>query len=67
MCDYKKRKVGNRRDDKKVSKVLNKETYRSINLSREKLKKITVTPKIKDGKMLFDRKNKDHRYIMRDD
>ena len=27
----------------------------------------TVKPKIKDGKILFDRNNPDHRYIMEDD
>src|SRR5690606_29895598 len=27
----------------------------------------TISPKIKDGKILFDRNNPDHRYIMEDD
>ena len=41
-----------------------KETYKKLNLSSNKIKEISVTPKSKDGKLLFDRKNKDHRYIV---
>jgi len=33
----------------------------------EKLNKITVKPKVKNGKVLFDRNNPDHRYIMEDE
>ncbi|MEN6349708.1 MAG: hypothetical protein ABFD08_09985 [Syntrophomonas sp.] len=37
-------------------------------LSKELLDKISITPKaVKDGKIILDKNNKDHRYIMEDD
>jgi hypothetical protein len=31
------------------------------------IKQITIKPKIKDGKILLNKSNKDHRYIMEDE
>ncbi|SDG54739.1 hypothetical protein [Desulfosporosinus hippei] len=38
--------------------------YKGLSLSPEKLEKITIKPIVKDGKLLFDKNNKDHRYIV---
>ncbi|OLN32575.1 hypothetical protein [Desulfosporosinus metallidurans] len=40
------------------------QVYKGISLSSKKLKEITIRPKVKDGKLLFDKNNKDHRYIV---
>lgn len=50
-----------------TNETYSKEMYKKLNLSSNKIKEISVTPKSKDGKLLFDRKNKDHRYIVEDD
>ncbi|WP_165445027.1 hypothetical protein [Gracilibacillus phocaeensis] len=36
-------------------------------VSSNKLKKISIKPKVKDGKLLLSRKKSDHRYIVEDD
>jgi len=38
--------------------------YRPLNLPKEKLDEITIKPEIKDGKLLLDRDNPKHRYIL---
>ncbi|MDD2373032.1 MAG: hypothetical protein WC109_02470 [Syntrophomonadaceae bacterium] len=40
------------------------ELCRGLALSSKKLTEISVKPKIKNGKVLLDKKNKDHRYIL---
>lgn len=62
MCEN-----GNKKGDEDMAKVLEKNTYKKLSLSTSKIREISVTPKVKDGKLLFDRKNKDHRYIVEDD
>jgi len=47
-----------------TDKTYPKEAYKKLNLSSNKIKEISVTPKSKDGKLLFDKKNKNHRYIV---
>jgi len=42
-------------------------SYKGLSLSSKKLKEITVRPKVKDGKVLFDKNNKDHRYIVEEE
>lgn len=54
-------------DEDMTTQTLTNKTYRKLNLSADKIGEISVTPKIKDGKLLFNRKNKDHRYIVEDD
>lgn len=50
---------------KKICKHLPKNKgYKGLSLSSEKLKEITIRPKVNDGKLLFDKNNKDHRYIV---
>lgn len=66
MCDNDKNGKKHK-GDKDMTKLLANDTYKRLNLSAEKIKKISVTPKVKDGKLLFNRKNKDHRYIVEDD
>ena len=34
---------------------------------KQKLNEITVKPKVKDGKLLFDKNNKNHRYIVEEE
>lgn len=41
--------------------------HKKLKLNFNKLKQIVVRPKIKDGKLLFDRNNSDHVYIVEDD
>lgn len=62
MCRNEKNK-----GDEDMAEMLSKETYKKLNLSEETIKDISVTPKVKDGKLLFDRNNKNHRYIVEDD
>jgi len=49
----------------KMAETAKKEqSYKGLSLSSTKLKEITVRPKVKDGKLLFDKNNKNHRYIV---
>ncbi|CDX02186.1 hypothetical protein DesLBE_0083 [Desulfitobacterium sp. LBE] len=41
-------------------------TYKGLSLSEKKLKEITISPKIKDGKVQLDKNNPAHRYIHED-
>lgn len=43
------------------------EIYKGLSLSSKKLTDITVKPKVKNGKVLLDKKNKDHRYIVEEE
>lgn len=70
MCDSHKdeeKSAKNSKGDEDMAKVLTNDTYKKLNLSTNKIREISVTPKVKDGKLLFNRKNKDHRYIVEDD
>ncbi|EHQ88633.1 hypothetical protein [Desulfosporosinus youngiae] len=40
--------------------------YKGLSLSEKKLKDITISPKIKNGKIQLDKNNPDHRYIYED-
>jgi len=52
-------------EDENMNAIVKDQGYRKTSLSSQKLKEISVRPvTIKDGKFLFDRKNKDHRYIV---
>lgn len=57
----------NSKGDEDMSKLLTLENYKKLNLSSEKMKQISITPKVKDGKLLFDRNKKEHRYIVEND
>ncbi|MCO5387181.1 hypothetical protein [Desulfosporosinus sp.] len=62
--DKEEEKLSNKEDENMNGAVKN-QGYRKTSLSSQKLKEISVRPvTIKDGKFLFDRKNKDHRYII---
>lgn len=41
-----------------------KSTYKKLNLSPEKIKTISVRPEVSDGKLLFNKSDKNHRYII---
>ena len=41
-------------------------TYKGLSLSEKKLKKITISPKIKNGKVQLDKNDRAHRYIYED-
>lgn len=63
----KKGKNEKRKGSQDVAKTLVSNSYKKLNLDLNTLNKITVKPKkIKDGKILFDRENEDHRYIVED-
>lgn len=40
--------------------------YKGLSLSEKKLKEITISPKIKNGKVQLDKNNPAHRYIYED-
>lgn len=44
-----------------------KESNKGLSLSSKKLSEITVKPKVKNGKVLFDKNNKDNRYIVEEE
>ena len=63
--DFKK---GSPQEEGKKMPVLTKQqSYEGLFLSAEKLQEITVKPKVKDGKILFDKKNQDHCYIVEEE
>lgn len=41
-------------------------TYKGLTLSEKKLKEITISPKIKNGKVQLDKNDPAHRYIYED-
>jgi hypothetical protein len=43
------------------------QSFKDLSLSPQKLNEITVKPKVKDGKLLLNKNNKDHRYIMEEE
>ena len=47
--------------------VKKEQSAKGLSLPPQKLNEITVKPKVKDGKLLLDNNNKDHRYIMEED
>lgn len=70
VCDFPNGgKKGNNigKGGENMSKVFEDQTYRKLNISSGKIKEISVTPKMKDGKLILNRENKNHRYIMDDD
>ncbi|KIP20617.1 MULTISPECIES: hypothetical protein [Anoxybacillus] len=52
-----------REEEKEMEAALKKNSYRGLSL---KSKKNVIKPKVKDGKLLLDRKNPLHRYIFND-
>jgi len=58
----------NNRENKEgenLSTVAKEQGYKKLSITPQKLQKITIKPvAIKNGKLLFDRNNKDHRYIV---
>ena len=65
--DKEEEKLSNE-EDENMNGAVKDQGYRKTSLSSQKLKEISVRPvTIKDGKFLFDRKNKDHRYIVNEE
>lgn len=53
------------KEGENMSAIAKEEGFKKMFLSPEKLKEIIVRPvTIKDGKLLFDKNDKDHRYIV---
>ena len=53
------------KEGENLSAVAKEQGYKKLSLTPKKLEKITVRPvEIKEGKLLFDKNNKDHRYIV---
>lgn len=62
--DKEEEKLSNE-EDENMNGAVKDQGYRKTSLSSQKLKEISVRPvTIKNGKFLFDRKNKDHTYIV---
>ncbi|MCO1604735.1 hypothetical protein [Desulfosporosinus nitroreducens] len=56
---------GENKEGENLSAVAKEQGYKKLSLTPKKLQKITVKPvAIKNGKLLFDKNNKDHRYIV---
>lgn len=66
MCNHCENNHINEEEDD-MEKTVAEKSYKKLNLDPETIEKISVTPKVKDGKLLFDRKNKSHRYIVDED
>ena len=58
---------GSKRRNKNGKITKKDQSYKELSLTPKKLSEITVKPKVKDGKLLFDKNNKDHRYIVEED
>lgn len=54
-------------EGKDMAKMLAKNKYKKLNLNPKTVGDVAVTPVVKDGKMLYDKNNKNHRYIVEDD
>jgi len=55
-------------EGKKMPVVAKKEQfYKGLSLPSKKLNEISVKPKVENGKVLLDKNNKDHRYIMEEE
>ena len=57
-------KEENNQEEKNMQALAKDQGNKGLSLSSKKLKEITIRPKVKDGKLLFDKNNKDHRYIV---
>ncbi len=51
-------------EEKDMPTVAKEEKNKGLFLSSKKLDEISVKPKVKNGKVLFDKNNKGHRYIV---
>lgn len=51
----------------KMPALAKDDQYKGLSLSPKKLNEITVKPKVKNGKILLDKNNKDHRYIVEEE
>lgn len=51
-------------EEKNMQSLAKEQVNKGLSLSSKKLTEITIRPKVKDGKLLFDKNNKDHRYIV---
>lgn len=47
----------------KNAEVMQEQGYKKLSLSSKSLKENTVSPKIKDGKVMLDKNNPKHRYL----
>lgn len=56
------------KEGENLSAVAKEQGYKKLSLNPKQLEKATVKPlAIKDGKLLFDKNNKDHRYIVEEE
>ena len=58
---------GSQEEGEKMPLPAKKEQHKGLSLSSKKINEISVRPKVKNGKILFDKNNKDHRYIVEED
>lgn len=64
MCDSEKNKKG---EKDMATEGLVKNADKKLNVSQQMIKRISTTSKVKDGKLLFDKENENHRYIVDDE
>ncbi|ACL22014.1 hypothetical protein DesLBE_4627 [Desulfitobacterium sp. LBE] len=56
------------KEEETLSAVTKEQGYKKLSLTPKQLEKATVKPlAIKNGKLLFDKSNKDHRYIVEEE
>lgn len=59
---------GSQEEEQNMPILTKKEqSYKGLSLSPKKINEISVRPKVKNGKLLFDKNNKDHRYIVEEE
>ena len=49
---------------KDMSTIPKEQSYKGLSLPSKNFKEVTVRPKVKDKKILFNKKDKDHQYFM---
>ena len=52
------------KEEKDMNTIPKEQGYKGLSLSSKKLTEVTVRPKVKNKKVLFNKKDKDHRYFM---
>ncbi|MFA7079246.1 MAG: hypothetical protein WC147_12695 [Syntrophomonas sp.] len=54
-------------EEDKMPALAKDDQHKGLSLSLKKLNEITVKPKVENGKILLDKNNKDHRYIVEEE
>jgi hypothetical protein len=60
----KKEKDSIQEEGNNMPSLAKEQVRKGLSLSSKKLREITIQPKVKNGKLLFNKNDKDHRYIV---